>query len=151
MHKYVFLIRVAHIYIANTYIHTQGSYEYRGLPHNKYVFLIRVALCIDTNPVNIYISVRLIIYIYLLYWYKPCVLTSNTNISIFTGWRRPIGCLNFPFYDYKGLIIGLFCGKWPIIMRHLMGLGHPFIDKQGLNSTYFCICTCLRTFTRWYA
>ena len=45
---------------------------------------------------------------------------------ISTGWRRPIGCLKLQVICAKEpIIIGLFCGKWPIQIRHPMGLRHP--------------------------
>ena len=44
-----------------------------------------------------------------------------------TEWQRPIGYLISctSFFAKEPLIIGLFCGKWPIKKRHPMGLRHP--------------------------
>jgi len=45
--------------------------------------------------------------------------------SASTEWRRSIGCLKLrSFSTQVPLIVGLFCGKWPIKMRHSMGLRH---------------------------
>jgi len=41
-----------------------------------------------------------------------------------TGWRRPIGCLR-SLFGKEPIIVGLFCGKWPIHRRHPMRLRHP--------------------------
>ena len=48
-----------------------------------------------------------------------------------TGWRRPIECLKLHVIfcrraTRKRALIGLFCGKWPIKIRHPMGLRHPW-------------------------
>jgi len=43
-----------------------------------------------------------------------------------TGWWRPIGCLKSQIILRKRtFIIGLFCGKWPVNIRHPMTLRHP--------------------------
>ena len=48
------------------------------------------------------------------------------NKKSYAGWRRPTGCLNCrSFFAKKLLIIGLFCGKSPIKIRHTMTLCHP--------------------------
>ena len=43
-----------------------------------------------------------------------------------TGWRRRLGCLKLHVISAKKpLIIGLFCGKWPVKIRHPMDLRNP--------------------------
>jgi len=51
-----------------------------------------------------------------------------------TGWRRLIGWLKLQvifrnrdthYFGKEPLTIGLFCGKWPVKIRHPMGLCHP--------------------------
>jgi len=43
-----------------------------------------------------------------------------------TGWWRPIGCLKSQIiFRKRTFIIGLFCGKWPVNIRHPMTLRHP--------------------------
>jgi len=45
-----------------------------------------------------------------------------------TGWRRPIACLKLQvIFAKEPLIIGLFCGIWPMKIRHPMGLRHPVL------------------------
>ena len=36
-------------------------------------------------------------------------------------------------FEKKPLIIGLFCGKWPIKIRHLMGLRHPVVRSYRVS------------------
>jgi len=56
-----------------------------------------------------------------------------------TGWRRPIGYLKLQAISRKEpLIIVVFCGKWPMKIRHPMGLRHPVWE--------FFIPFCLRNF-----
>ena len=46
---------------------------------------------------------------------------------LYIGWRKCIGCLIRcrSLFAKEPLIIGLFCGKWPVKIRHPMGLCHP--------------------------
>jgi len=47
----------------------------------------------------------------------------------YTEGRRPIGWLKLQsFFAKEPLIIGLFCGKWPVNRRHSMCLRHPVLD-----------------------
>jgi len=66
-----------------------------------------------------------------------------------TGWQRRIGWLRCrPFSAKEPLIIGLFCGKCPIHIRHPMTLRHPvwwFIYKDAMiiykcAMTHSCVC-----------
>jgi len=53
------------------------------------------------------------------------------------GWRKPIGCLNCrSVLAWEPLIIGLFCGKWPIKIRYPMGLRHPVHTFQWSHVFY---------------
>jgi len=53
---------------------------------------------------------------------------------VYTGWRRPIGCLKLQVIFTKvPLIIGLFCRKWPIKIWYLMDLRRP------VSICMFCI------------
>jgi len=50
-----------------------------------------------------------------------------------TGWRRLIGCSKLQVVFAKPpLIIGLFCGKWPVKIRHSMTLRHPCIASRAI-------------------
>ena len=43
-----------------------------------------------------------------------------------SGWQRPIGCLQLQvIFRKEPLIMGLFCGKWHVTIRHPMVLRHP--------------------------
>ena len=55
-----------------------------------------------------------------------------------TGWRRPKGCLIScrSFFTKEPLIIGLFCGKWPIKIRHPMTLRHPVSRLKYFKSVW---------------
>ena len=57
-----------------------------------------------------------------------------------TGWRRPIGCLKLRSFSVKEpLIIGLFWGKWPIKIKHPLGLRHPVPSiKMAIPSNGLC-------------
>jgi len=53
-----------------------------------------------------------------------------------TGWRRLIGCLKLQvIFAKEPLIIRLFCGKWPMKIRHRMTRRHPVSS--------LCICVCV--------
>jgi len=58
---------------------------------------------------------------------RPIILFCPHVLLRTTGWRRSIGCLISCrlFFAKEPLIIGLFCGRWPIKIRHPMGLRHP--------------------------
>ena len=54
-----------------------------------------------------------------------------------TRWRRPIGCA-WSCRSFRGkepLIIGLFCEKWPIKIRHPMGLCQPVVASDLLRES----------------
>jgi len=55
-----------------------------------------------------------------------------------TGLRRPIGCLIScrSFFAKEPQSIGLFCGKWPIKIRHPMTLRHPVSRLKNLQSVW---------------
>ena len=72
------------------------------------------------------------------WWMKRRCLSIRSGVWLFwkchTGWQRPIGCLILEvisrkratnYRAKKPLIIGLFCGKWPVKTRHPVGLRHP--------------------------
>ena len=40
------------------------------------------------------------------------------------------------YFAKQPLIIGLFCGKWPVKIRHPMGLRHPFSHPPAFLTTY---------------
>jgi len=70
------------------------------------------------------------IHTYSLTYMHLCIHTQYSHIfvntRIHTGWRRPIGCLILWITFRKlALIIGLFCGKRPRMIRHPMSLCHP--------------------------
>jgi len=51
------------------------------------------------------------------------------------GWRKPIGCLSCRSISAKKpLIIGLFCGKWPVNIRHPMTLRQHSTMSCGIAS-----------------
>ena len=60
-----------------------------------------------------------------------------------TGWRRPIGCRNMyvTFHkratDYRALLEKKYEEKWPIKIRHPMGLCHPvsYTARHVMNIT----------------
>jgi len=56
-------------------------------------------------------------------WHTPFI---NLTWPIHTGWRRPIEYLIScrSFFAREPLMKGLFCGKWPVKIRHPMGLCH---------------------------
>jgi len=61
-------------------------------------------------------------------WIYVYIYTRSTrkHTNIHTGWRRPIHALSCrSFLAKEQLIIGLFCGKWPIKIRHPISLHHP--------------------------
>jgi len=63
------------------------------------------------------------IYVYLMSHLWTC---TGDGLDSHTGWSRPIDALSCRSLSAKEpLIIGLFCGKWPIKVRHPMGLRHP--------------------------
>jgi len=47
---------------------------------------------------------------------------SNRNRIRATGWRRLVSCTSF--IAKEPLIIRLYCGNWPINIKHPMGLRH---------------------------
>jgi len=57
-----------------------------------------------------------------------------------TGWRRLIGCLKLQVISAKEpLIIGLFCRKWPVKIRHLT------YDCHSVCIFEVCIFVCIHT------
>ena len=54
-----------------------------------------------------------------------------------TGWRRCIGCLVSctSLSAKEPLILGLFCGKWPIKIRHPVTLRHTVHATRALRET----------------
>ena len=70
-----------------------------------------------------------------------CVYESHlylVSTTIFTAWRRPIGCLiswrSFPAKQPR--IIGLFCGKWNRKIRHPITPRHPvsyFLESHRMS------------------
>jgi len=68
---------------------------------------------------------------------KKIVLDCRLHVDLDTWWRRPIGCLRFciSFFAKEPLIIGLFCGKRSIKMRHPMGLRHPVQETSNKQRT----------------
>jgi len=61
-------------------------------------------------------------------------------VIVYTGWRRPIGCLSLQVFATKEpLIIGLFCGKWPVKMIHPMGLRHPVANAVASWLFFFLL------------
>jgi len=52
----------------------------------------------------------------------------------------------------KPLILGLFCGKWPLKIRHRTGLRHPVCCARILAAPHFhigvcvCMCVCVRVY-----
>ena len=62
---------------------------------------------------------------------RPIILFCPHVLLRTTGWRRSIGCLISCrlFFAKEPLIIGLFCGRWPIKIRHPMGLRHPVASR----------------------
>jgi len=51
--------------------------------------------------------------------------------AAYTGWRRPIGCLSCrSFFAKDPLIIGFFCGKWPVKIRPPVGLRRPMLHAD---------------------
>ena len=67
------------------------------------------------HTISIHVVCRMLcIHMYI----DTCITRMNTHT---TGWRRPIGCLESQSFSAKEpLIIGLFCRKWPIKIRHPM-------------------------------
>jgi len=65
------------------------------------------------------------------------VLDCRLHVDLDTWWRRPIGCLRFciSFIAKEPLIIGLFCGKRSIKMRHPMGIRHPVQETRSKERT----------------
>jgi len=75
---------------------------------------------------------------------EPTVRSHLISVYLRTGWRRCIAALSCCSESSKEpLISGLFCGKWPINMRHPMHLCHP-VSPARLR--YFrigiCLCVC---------
>jgi len=62
----------------------------------------------------------------------PCSSELTLEQDTRTGWRRCICCLklNISFHK-RAKIIGLFCGKWLVKMRHPMGLRHSVHAHMG--------------------
>ena len=53
--------------------------------------------------------------------YQSCHIMSHC-----TGWRRLKRCLKLQIiFPKEWRIVGLFCRKWPVKIRHPMGLRHP--------------------------
>jgi len=74
---------------------------------------------------------------------------KRTRERVCTGWRRLIGCLKLQVLLRKEpLIIGIFCGKWPMKIRHLMTLRHPVCVCSTLSLSHpipdrVCVCVCV--------
>ena len=87
------------------------------------------------------VCVRVHMYTYIYTHICPC-----TCIQIFmygyihictTGWQRPIGWMPYLIDDLwhiQALIVGLFCGKRRIKIRHPMTLRHP-VHAHSCNAT----------------
>jgi len=51
---------------------------------------------------------------------------SQIPMLVLQGGEDPVDALNCrSFFTKRPLIIGLFCGKWPLTIRHPMGRRHP--------------------------
>ena len=79
----------------------------------------------------------------------PCLAVRRLLVGCPTVWRRPIGCLMLQvIFRRRPLIIGLFCGNWPMKIRHPMTLRHPVSlsttqDKGMLQRVAAC-CSVLQ-------
>jgi len=88
------------------------------------------------------------------FWHGPrtmihelCVANwavSNEYAST-TKWQRPMGCLKLlscrSFSAKEPIIIRLVCGKWPVKIRHPMGLRHPVSLTDNMRGTHMCDMT----------
>ena len=72
----------------------------------------------------------------ILYSYE--IWRIKWNMTHFdTGWRRLMEAFSCRlFFAKEPLIIGLFCGKWPIKIRNPMGLRHPVPRRALSNDSY---------------
>jgi len=86
-------------------------------------------------PVHVFTWLCVIMYIY-TYMCLHTYMYVYKHVLCSTGWRRPIGCLKLQVvFAKEPLIIGLFCGKWPIKIRHPMTLRH-FVQCVTLGSRW---------------
>jgi len=75
---------------------------------------------------------------------------KQSTIHDATGWRRPIGCLQLQvIFSKRATNCKALCRKWPVKMRHPMGLCHPVPVRLCLCLCVFacfcvCLCLCLR-------
>jgi len=84
-----------------------------------------------------YVAIYLYIYVHIYITHTAFLVWCHSITQVWhlncTQWRRPIGCLKLQvFFAKEPLIIGFFCGKWPIKIRHPMGLRHPVICIHDL-------------------
>ena len=93
--------------------------------HHIYICII----CLSTQVIPTY----WVVYAYISYvWYA--------YISYRVAKTHALSCRSF--FAKEPLIIGLICGKWPIKIRHPMGLGHPvYVYTSYANMYVIRVCT----------
>jgi len=74
------------------------------------------------------------------YEYSPPCIRKQVNANTTFFWcedaRNAFSCRSL--FANEPLIIGLFCGKWPVMIRHPMHLRHPV-----LTISFWCRCVCV--------
>jgi len=92
-------------------------------------------ICIHTC---IYAYIHVYIHTHILVYKHSCMHVCILDEC--TGWRRLIGFLKLRVISAKEpLIIGLFCGKWPVKIRHLTYDCHPLCILE------VCMYVCIHT------
>jgi len=137
-HRYVCVCLYVHIYIFNMYICGMwylfiGSYMYISV----YTFISIICIYMVCEVHHTEVWVKLI----------NRERDAHTNEDG-TGWRRPVGCLKLQSFSAKEpLITRLFCWKWPIEIRHPMGLHRLVmawrVASRRVFTMHVCVCVCV--------
>ena len=94
-------------------------------------------ICVNNSLICVYDSLICVTWRVHGYHVTQSYVWRDSRIRVtrltYTGWRRPIACLELRVsfrkratnYRAQPLIIWLFCGKWPMKIGHPICLGHP--------------------------
>ena len=118
----------------------------------------------EYRSTRVYSCIHIWIHIYIWYRYDSCTgwrrptlydifisiydMTRDIFISIYDmtvvqGGEDPYDALSRGLLSVKEpLITGLFCGKWPLKIRHAMGLCHP-ASRSCDSCMHMCDMTCV--------
>jgi len=141
----------AHITYPHKSTYTPNVSTYQPIWHRIVFSTYHISTQIHTYSKHIQISAHMTPYsfhhISHIYAHPHISKYIHTSAHTRSGWQRPTVCLKLQVISAKEpLRTGLFCGKWPINLKHPLGFRRP-VSTQFLPYCVFHIHICTHTHT----